>query len=122
MSEKFAPENPKNAAELAAYFRKRADGHAPDFDISVYARPHIWGAVADALASRSTDSDELAERFDMLQDTLRRLAEHKPGTPGLHYPNIEALLVSAASHAEMAITEIDGILKQMRGHEQTKEG
>lgn len=42
-SEKFLPDDPRQFEE---FFRKRAEGHAPGYDLAVYARPHQWMAIA----------------------------------------------------------------------------
>lgn len=43
MADKFMPAD----CDHGAYFRARAEGHAPGYDIAVFARPAQWVAVAD---------------------------------------------------------------------------
>lgn len=67
---KFLPDDPR---EFVKFFRDRADGHAPGYDLGVFARPHQWLAVAKALedaASAATPRDgesiKLAEEMQTL--------------------------------------------------------
>jgi hypothetical protein len=46
MSHKQFINNPR---EFPAWLRTRAEGHSPEYDITVYARPPIWLALADAI-------------------------------------------------------------------------
>lgn len=46
--EKFMPDDPR---EFAKFFRERAEGHAPGYDLAVYARPHQLLALAKMLES-----------------------------------------------------------------------
>lgn len=52
---KFLSEN----SDYPAYFRARADGHAPGYDVAVYARPSVWIGVADAITNRDKAIDDL---------------------------------------------------------------
>ena len=45
---------PADPAEFATYLRGRAQGHAPGYDIAIYARPAQWLALADALQGTPT--------------------------------------------------------------------
>lgn len=46
MGDKNLPDDPR---EFAKFLRERASGHAPGFDIAIYARPAAWSALADAI-------------------------------------------------------------------------
>jgi hypothetical protein len=39
--------------EFPAWIRNRAEGHAPGYDIAVYARPAVWIALAGAIEARA---------------------------------------------------------------------
>lgn len=47
---KFLPHDPR---EFAKFLRERVCGHAPGYDIAVYARPHQWAAIATMLERAS---------------------------------------------------------------------
>jgi hypothetical protein len=49
---KALPEDPKG---FAKFLRERAAGHAPGYDIAIYARPRTWLALADAIDSGLLD-------------------------------------------------------------------
>jgi len=40
---KFLPEDPR---EFAKFLRERTEGHAPDYDLAIFARPSQWMALA----------------------------------------------------------------------------
>ena len=40
---------PDDPREFAKFFRDRAEGHAPGYDLAVYARPHQYLALAKML-------------------------------------------------------------------------
>lgn len=42
-----------SSEDFAKYFRDRAEGHAPGYYLAIYAKPHFWRAVADALDKAS---------------------------------------------------------------------
>lgn len=44
---------PEDTRQFAEFFRKRAEGHAPGYDLAVYARPHQWMALAEMLEKAS---------------------------------------------------------------------
>ena len=75
MSDKFLPDDPR---DFAQFFRKRADGHAPGFDLAVYARPHQWMAVAKMLENADAvvlqDKASIADQVvSLAEDGLRRI-------------------------------------------------
>lgn len=49
MSEKQLPTNP---SEFGRFLRERTSGHAPGYDIAIYARPHLWLGLADAVEAK----------------------------------------------------------------------
>lgn len=58
MSHKQLTNDPR---EFPAWLRKRAEGHAPEFDITVYARPAVWLALADAIEACALSPPEPTE-------------------------------------------------------------
>ena len=57
-------------------------------------KSHVWGRAMK----------EAADEIGRLRDVVEKVAMHKPGTPGLHYDNLEQLIASATGIAEQAIT------------------
>lgn len=58
MSDKFLTiDDPR---DVPAWLRKRAEGHAPEGDIAVFARPRTWLALADAIEACSRPSHPMS--------------------------------------------------------------
>ena len=69
---KFLPDDPR---EFAKFLRERTAGHAPGYDIAIYARPHQW----QALGKRIEDADSMSTPAAQLPPKCQRCeanAEH----------------------------------------------
>lgn len=82
MSHKQLTNDPR---EFPAWLRKRAEGHAPEFDITVYARPAIWLALADAIEACALSPPEPTspDLLAVLKAVEQRLNESGTGEMGL---------------------------------------
>jgi hypothetical protein len=63
---KFLPDDPRKFAEFLC---ERATGHAPGYDIAIYARPHQWLAIATLLEKFSL-ARPISEYHEDMGDVL----------------------------------------------------
>lgn len=77
MSKKMSHFAPTDITGIAAWLRQRAEGHAPDFDIAVYATPEIWSAIADQLAlpQAADDTDDRMVKISKLIGDLQSIKD-----------------------------------------------
>ena len=77
MSHKQLTNDPR---EFSAWLRQRAEGHAPGFDIAVYAPPSVWLALADAIEAPE-------QHLAQLEKTLRYLRGRIETEGGYPWPD-----------------------------------
>lgn len=57
---------PDDPASFAKFLRQRATGHSPGYDIAIYARPHVWLALADAIDHGLADEGTRPDRRGLI--------------------------------------------------------
>ena len=77
---------PDDQKQFASWLRERANGHAPGYDIVVYARPRLWLTLADKLDDLEKDYLRLREalQFYASQDNYRTTLNDPVGSTGVH--------------------------------------
>lgn len=64
-----------------------------------------WPNNANALRQIAVMIGCAADEIERLRDDMKRIADHRPGTPGLTYPSLEALIESAVGIAEASLRD-----------------
>lgn len=68
----FPPDDPLGTIK---YLRERAEGHAPGYDITIYARPSTWRGLADLLEGARGRAVQVEERYDELRKAVIAVAK-----------------------------------------------
>lgn len=89
-----------SAAHVAGKAARPAEGEALRREREYRAAGYV--KHADAVLARIAEGEALRRALGEAAEALERVAEHAPGTPGLHYDTTEKLIESAVGIAKAA--------------------